>query len=88
MNRLLTYYKHDFLEVRCYNTVFVAIRCFYESDSYLSFLQKVHFIGGDTDTLGSIGGGIAESFYHGTGLDEKSLLQYYLDDMLYDWVMK
>lgn len=73
-------------EVRCDNSVPVAIRCFYESSSYISFLQKVHMVGGDTDTLGAIGGGIAESFYRGTGLDEDKLLAYYLDNTLWEWV--
>ena len=85
---LSDYFESYTFEVRCDNTVPVAIRCFYESQDYFSFLQKVHSIGGDTDTLGAMGGGIAESFYHGTGLDEKKLLQYYLDDTLYTWAMK
>ena len=89
VERPLSEYQEEYtFEVRCDKTVPVAIRCFYESDDYLSFLQKVHFIGGDTDTIGSIGGGIAESYYHVTGLDEKNLLHYYLDDALYEWVMK
>ena len=89
VERPLAEYQQGYsFEVRCDNTVPVAIRCFYESNDYFSFLQKVHFIGGDTDSLGAIGGGIAESYYHGTGLDEKKLLQQYLDDTLYEWVMK
>lgn len=37
----------------------------------------------DVDTLCAIGGGIAEEFYHGTGLDEDGFLQRYLDECLY-----
>ena len=86
--RPLADYRNEYkFEVRCDNTVPVAIRCFYESKNYLNFLQNVHYIGGDTDTLGAIGGGIAESFYKETGFNEDKLLRYYLDDTMLKWVL-
>lgn len=88
MRPLAEYQKYYKFEVRCDNVAPVAIRCFYESENFLSFLQKVHYIGGDTDTLGAAGGGIAESFYHSTGLEEEKLLSYYLDDTLLKWILK
>lgn len=40
------------------------------------------------DTLCAIGGGIAEEFYSGTGLNENELLKRYLDKELYRIVVK
>ena len=37
----------------------------------------------DSDTLGAIGGGIAEAFYKGTGFNNDELLKKYLDERLY-----
>lgn len=73
-------YKWD---VSCQGSVPVAIRCFLESEDYVSFLRNVFSLPCDVDTLCAIGGGIAEEFYHGTGLDEKGLLEKYLDEDLY-----
>lgn len=61
----------------------VTVRCFLESDDYESFLRNVFSLPCDVDTLCAIGGGIAEEFYHGTGLDEDRLLRKYLDEDLY-----
>ena len=89
VKRELSDYRDDYkIEVRCDYSVPVAIRCFYESDDFLTTIRKVHYIGGDTDTIGAISGGIAESYYKKTGLDTEKLLRYYLDDTLYNWVMK
>ncbi len=43
-----------------------ALRCFYESEDYHSFLVNVISLDCDTDTLGAIGGGVAEEFYKKT----------------------
>ena len=73
-------------DVTCQGSVPVAIRCFLESEDYESFLRNVYSLSCDMDTLCAIGGGIAEEFYKGTGLDEETLLQRYLDDDLYEIV--
>lgn len=73
-------YKWD---VTCQGSVPVSIRCFLESEDYESFLRNVYSLPCDMDTLCAIGGGIAEEFYHGTGLDENKLLKRYLDKELY-----
>lgn len=73
-------YKWD---VSCQGSVPVTVRCFLESDDYESFLRNVFSLPCDVDTLCAIGGGIAEEFYHGTGLDEDRLLRKYLDEDLY-----
>ena len=67
----------------CQGSVPVAVRAFLESEDYESFLRNVYSISCDVDTLCAIGGGIAEEFYHGTGMDEDILLKKYLDDNLY-----
>ncbi len=46
-------------------------------------MRNVFSLPCDTDTLCAIGGGIAEEYYKGTGLDADALLKKYLDDTLY-----
>ncbi len=76
-------YKWD---VTCQGSVPVAIRCFFESEDYESFLRNVFSLTCDMDTLCAIGGGIAEEFYHGTGLEDDMLLRKYLTQDLYEIV--
>ena len=73
--------------VICQDSVPVAIRCFLESDDYESFLRNVFSLKCGMNTLCAIGGGIAEEFYHGTGLDNEKLLKEYLDEYLYNVVV-
>ncbi len=49
----------------CQGSVPQAIIAFLASESYEDALRKVISIGGDSDTLGSITGGIAQAFYGG-----------------------
>ena len=58
------------------------LRCFYESDSYESFMRNVFRLECDTDTLAAIGGSVAEEFYKGTGFDNEKILNAYLDENL------
>ncbi len=64
--------------VKCQDCVPVAMRCFYESESYESFMRNVLSLDCDSDTLGAIGGGVAEEFYGTTGFDNNEVLQKYL----------
>lgn len=66
----------------CQGSVPVAMRCFYESDSYISFLRNVFSLPCDTDTLAAIGGGVAEEFYGKTGLKNEKIMEHYLDQRL------
>lgn len=40
-----------------------ALQCFYEGNSYEDVIRNCISIGGDSDTLGAIAGGIAEAYY-------------------------
>ena len=40
-----------------------ALACFFECESYEDVIRNSISIGGDSDTLGAIAGGIAEAFY-------------------------
>jgi len=50
-------------DVSCTGSVPEAIICFLESTDYVHALQLAISIGGDTDTIACITGGIAEAFY-------------------------
>lgn len=69
-------------DVKCMTSVPVAMRCFYESDSYESFLRNVFRLNCDMDTLCAIGGGVAEEYYGKTGFKNRKILEYYLDERL------
>lgn len=88
-NKPLEYLRQNYSwDVTCQTSVPVALRCFLESESYESFLRNVFSLNCDTDTIGAIGGGIAEEYYHGTGLDNDAILKKYLSDELYDIIYK
>ncbi|PKM57650.1 MAG: ADP-ribosylglycohydrolase [Firmicutes bacterium HGW-Firmicutes-3] len=85
------YYPLDFTldEIRdsyqfnetCQETVPQAIQVFLEAESYEDAIRKAISIGGDSDTLAAITGGIAEAYYGvSEDLVEKALT--YLDDAL------
>ena len=69
-------------DVTCMTSVPVAMRCFLDSDSYISFLRNVFSLECDCDTLCAIGGAVAEEYYGKTGLKNDKILQYYLDEQL------
>lgn len=60
LDKIRPSYKFD---VSCQGTVPQAIRAFIESTSYEDAIRNVISIGGDSDTLACITGGIAEAFY-------------------------
>jgi len=85
------YYPLDFTidEIRdtyqfnetCQGTVPQAIEAFLESTSFEDAIRTAISIGGDSDTLAAITGGIAEAYYEvPTNIKEKALS--YLDDYL------
>lgn len=52
-------------DVSCQGSVPQAIRAFLESDDYEDAVRKAISLGGDSDTIACIAGGIAEAFYGG-----------------------
>lgn len=69
----------------CQGSVPAAMRCFYESRDYESFLRNVFSLECDSDTFGAIAGGVAEKFYKGFGnIDAEGLLKTYLTPDLYE----
>ena len=52
-------------DVSCQGTVPQAVVCFLDSDSYEDAIRNAVSLGGDSDTLACIAGGIAEAFYGG-----------------------
>lgn len=79
-----SYRKNYTWNETCQGSVAPAMRCFYESKSYESFLRNVYSFKCDSDTLAAIGGGVAEEFYHGVGFDADKILHKYLDKRLYE----
>ncbi len=72
-------YKED---VSCMTSIPAAARCFYESESYISFLRNTFSFVNDTDTFGAMFGGVAEEYYGTTGLKDEKILRHYLDKCL------
>ena len=85
------YYSMDFTldEIRdtykfnetCQNTVPQALKAFFESDSFEDAIRNAISIGGDSDTLAAITGGIAEAYY-GVPQSIKEQALKYLDGNL------
>ena len=80
MAYLRKYYKWT---EKCSDTVPAAMRCFYESNDYESFMRNIFSFECDSDTFGAIAGGVAEEFYHGFGnLDAEGIVKTYLSEEL------
>ena len=60
LDQIRIYYKHD---ETCPGSVPQAITAFLESNDYEDAIRKAISIGGDSDTIACIAGGIAEAFY-------------------------
>lgn len=69
----------------CQGSVPAAMRCFYESSDYESFMRNVFSLECDSDTFGAIAGGVAEEFYGGFGaLNGDGILEKFLTPDLYE----
>ena len=65
----------------CQVSIPQALQCFYEGTDYEDVIRNCISIGGDSDTLGAIAGGIAEAYY-GVPEELKKQLPKYLDEYL------
>ncbi|MDP6637147.1 MAG: ADP-ribosylglycohydrolase family protein [Phycisphaerae bacterium] len=70
-------------DVTCPGTVPEAIIAFLESDSYEDAVRTAVSLGGDSDTLGCITGGIAQAYYGSVPADICSEVREYLSDELW-----
>ena len=85
------YYPIDFTldEIRdtyafnetCQDTVPQALEAFFESNSFEDAIRNAISVGGDSDTLAAITGGIAEAYY-GVPSDLRDMAETYLDNRL------
>ncbi len=66
----------------CQGSVPVAIRCFYDTDSFMDCMYLVNSMEIDTDAVGAMAGAICESYY-GRMPEEREVLERYLDKNLY-----
>lgn len=81
--------KHYKWTVKCCDTVPAAMRCFYESEDYESFIRNIFSFECDSDTFGAIAGGVAEEFYGGFGsIDADRIFEKYMPDELYEIMVR
>ena len=68
----------------CQGSVPAAMRCFYESQDYESFIRNIYSLDCDSDTFGAIAGGVAEEYYGGFGtIPAEEILEKKLSKELY-----
>ena len=67
-------------DVSCQGSVPQALEAFFESTSFEDAIRNAISIGGDSDTIAAITGGIAEAFY-GVPEEISDMALSYLDDM-------
>ena len=75
-------------DVSCQGTVPQAITVFIESESYEDAIRNAISIGGDSDTLACITGGIAEAFYGKLPKDISETAMNILDESLRETVVR
>ena len=69
-------------QVSCQKSVPQAIRAFLESDNFEDAVRKAISLGGDSDTLACMAGGIAHAFFGGVPEPITSRVYEVLDDQL------
>lgn len=79
------------MEENCMASVPIAIRCFYESNSFEECMRMINALVCDTDTIGAIAGAICESYY-GNCLGSKEadleMIDKYLPRELYEEIVE
>jgi ADP-ribosylglycohydrolase len=69
-------------DMTCEGSVPQAVTAFLESEGYEDAIRKAISIGGDSDTIACMAGGIAEAFYRGVPRDIADFALSRLDDAL------
>jgi ADP-ribosylglycohydrolase len=89
LDQIRTYYKHD---ETCPGSVPQAIRAFLESNDYEDAIRKAISIGGDSDTIACITGGIAEAYYEKVPKviveRVKEILDHRLNEIVSEFIIK
>lgn len=80
--------KHYHFDATCPGSVPQAIRAFLESDGYEDAIRKAISIGGDSDTIACMAGGIAEAFYGEVPKEIVNFALERLDDALREVVIE
>jgi ADP-ribosylglycohydrolase len=80
--------KHYAFDESCQGTVPQSIRVFLESENFEDAIRKAMYIGGDSDTIACIAGGIAENFYGGVPEEIKEKIFEILDPKLIRCIKK
>lgn len=79
---LNTYGYDDFGKwITCEGSVPHAILAFLEGESFEDTIRNAVGIGGDSDTIGAMAGGIAEAYYGVPAELEETALRYFNDDL-------
>ncbi len=78
LDEIRPYYQFD---VTCQGSTPQAIEAFLESTSFEDTIRNAVSIGGDSDTIGAMAGGIAEAYY-GIPVDIRNKAMTYLDERL------
>ena len=68
-------------DVTCQGSVPQAIKAFLESISFEDAIRNAVSLGGDSDTIGAITGGIAEAYYGVPGEFKEKALSYLTEDL-------
>ena len=71
----------------CQDTVPQALMAFFESTGFEDAIRNAISVGGDSDTLAAITGGVAEAYY-GIPEDIRSRALTYLDERLMDILLR
>lgn len=69
-------------DVSCQGSVPEAIIAFLESTDFEDAIRKAVSLGGDSDTIACITGGIAQAYYHGVPAEIEEKVYGYLDEPL------
>ncbi len=72
----------------CQDSVPQAIEAFLESESFEDAIRNAISIGGDSDTIAAITGGIAEAYYGIPKNIREIAIKYYLNDAIKDIIDK
>ncbi len=71
-------------DISCQGTVPEAVICFLEAASYEDAVRNAVSLGGDSDTLACIAGGMAEAFFGGVSPEMQSLVKNLLTPDLWE----